>query len=138
MLVVAPTVRASGVLAGEKLHASIPALPAETAKVTPAAFTACRSQGARNQGLDGSRWSCALLARIGARSSRRSPAVRASATGSSAFSRSVTVGAARLMSNTPSSRSATTLGPGTAPGTHARPTSVPAVPSAGNAPAGVR
>ena len=68
----------------------------------------------------------------------RSPAARARPTGSSAFSRSAIVGATRLMSNTPSARSATTLGPGTAPGTQARPTSVPAVPSAGSAPAGVR
>ena len=67
----------------------------------------------------------------------RSPRPRASATGSSLSSSSVMVGALRLRSNTPASRIATGLGPGTAPGTHARPTSVPAVPSAGRLAAGV-
>ena len=129
---------AAALLASPRACSSITRSSRLVAKVTPEAFSACRSHGARKYGDAASRWSWALLARIGARSPMRLPAARASATGSSAFRRSVMVGATRLRSNTPSSRIATMPGPGTSPGSHARPTSVPAVPSAGNAAAGVR
>src|SRR5262249_39267590 len=54
--------------------------------------------------------------------------LRASASGASALQRSATVGAAAVMSNTPSARTATTLGPAER---WTRPIRVPAVPSWG-------
>src|SRR4029453_4388440 len=69
--------------------------------------------------------------RAGIPSSRepmRSPLLRAIATGSAALQRSATVGAAAVMSNTPSARTATTLGPSRP---WALPIRVPAVPSSG-------
>jgi len=60
----------------------------------------------------------------------RSPAADlARATGSASLSRPATVGAARVMSNTPPSRSAATDGP--TPGGQTRPIKMPAQPSSG-------
>ena len=58
--------------------------------------------------------------------------------GSEALKSSATVGTTSERSNTPSPRIATGLGPGTSPGTQARPIKVPAVPSPGSAACGVR
>src|SRR5262249_16048577 len=84
--------------------------------VTPAALIACRSMGASRDGTSSSS------------TPSRVPLERASATGSGALQRSATVGAAEVISKTPSLRTATTLGPAAV---WTRPTSVPAVPSSG-------
>jgi hypothetical protein len=110
----------------------------EIAKVTPAAFSTCRSTGASSQGFAGSRRSGGVLARIPARSPIRCPPMlRSAVAGSSCSHSALTVGNAEVTSNTPSPRTATTAGPSTS-GRQTRPTSVPSVPSSGRTVSGVK
>ena len=105
----------------------------ETAKVTPAAFTAWRSTGASSHGLFGSRLSLGVLARTSAKVPTRSPlASRASAAGSGTSQRSRMVGVAALMSTSSAPRRVTTDGPPTS-GRQTRPTSVATSESSGRA-----
>ena len=108
----------------------------DTAKVTPAAFTAWRSVGAISQGLPGLRASRGVLARMSARRPTGSPAAsRASAAGSAAAARSLMVGAAALTSMSSAPRRTTTAGPSRS-GRQARPTSTARSWSSGRAKAG--
>ena len=105
----------------------------EIAKVTPAAFTACRSIGVRNQGRLGLRASGGVLARMSATLPSLSPsASRTVVAGSADSHRPHTVGECREMSNTAPSRSATTDGP-PASGRQTRPASAASAASSGSA-----
>ncbi len=103
----------------------------ETAKVTPAAFTACRSSGESNQGRFGSRPSTGVLARMSANEPIASPsAARRAAAGSALSQRSRLVGKLRVTSTTCPPRSVTTAGPPRS-GRQTRPASAAASASAG-------
>ncbi len=102
----------------------------EMAKVTPAAFNACRSTGGNSQGIFLLRASGGVLAMIASMLPRASPsAARAAAAGSSASHKSRMVGNAALMSIKRDPSRLTIEGP-SSPGFHTRPTSTP---SAGRA-----
>ena len=104
----------------------------DATKVTPAAFTACRSQGASSQGSEGSSASCALLARTAAASAiRGGAAARMAAAGSGSSSSWLLVAATRERSYTPSGRTCTRTAPW--PCSQARPTSTASCASTGRA-----
>ena len=114
-----------------RARSSITRSSIEMAKVTPAAFSTCRSSGASSQGFALSRRSGGVLARMLSRSPIRFPAMPRNACAGFASSQSaLTVEKPALTSNTPSLRMATTAGPATS-GSQTRPTSVPLVPSSG-------
>jgi hypothetical protein len=98
----------------------------ETGKVTPAAFTTCRSIGESSHGRPGSRCSGGVLATRSESDPMTGPVAAATAAaGSCASVRARIVANVDERSITPDSRSATTLGPA-ASGSQARPTRVPA------------
>ena len=104
----------------------------ETAKVTPAAFTACRSIGASSQGRAGSRVSGGVLASNASRLPTGSPsAARRAAAGSADSHKSRIVGKWREMSTAAPSRIATTEGP-PASGRHTLPASAALAASSGS------
>ena len=113
-----------------RARSSITRSSIDVAKVTPAAFSACRSTGANSHGRDVSRISTGVFAMMASTVPRLGPvAARAAAPGSAASHRSRMVGKDAVMSiSWPPSR-LTMLGPATA-GFQARPTSKP---SAGRA-----
>jgi hypothetical protein len=115
-----------------RARSSITRSSIEIAKVTPAAFSTCRSTGASSHGLLGSRLSGGVLARMASRSPMRSPlAARKAWAGSSSSHSALTVEKVEVTSNTPSVRTATTAGPCTS-GRQTRPTRVPVAPSFGS------
>ena len=108
-----------------RARSSITRSSMEVAKVTPAAFTHCRSMGGSSQGCAAFRVSGAVLASMAARPPRISPsAARADPAGSSVSQRSRMVGKLAVMSRTRSPSTRTTLGP-SSPGFQTRPTSRP-------------
>jgi hypothetical protein len=114
-----------------RARSSITRSSIEIAKVTPAAFSTCRSSGASSQVFCLSRRSGGVLARIASRSPIGSPFTpRKAAAGSSSSHSALTVGNRVVTSKTPSSRTTTTAGP-LACGSQTRPTSAPFVPSSG-------
>ena len=109
-----------------RARSSITRSSIETGKVTPAAFTTCRSIGERSHGRSAWRCSGGVLASRSSSDPITGPVAAATAAAGSADSvRARMVGKVAETSTTPDSRIATTLGPPAA-GTHARPTSVPA------------
>ena len=114
-----------------RARSSITRSSIEMAKVTPAAFSTCRSTGASSQGFvrvaavgrrvgDDGFEIADPLALGGAQRCRRIVFLAQRADG----------GKAAVTSNTPSLRTATTAGPASC-GSQTRPTSVPLVPSSG-------
>ena len=106
------------------------------AKVTPAALTTCRSQGASRCAQPGSRSDRAVLRSSSSRLPTRRPGTaRTRPAASSCSSSSLIVAKCADTSNTPSLRIATTEGPGGWPGPRrARPASRPSRRRAGSAP----
>ena len=115
-----------------RARSSITRSSIEMAKVTPAAFSTCRSTGASSQGFLLSRRSGGVLATMAFEIAdplalcgpQRGCRIRFLA------ERADTVAKLALTSKTPSPRTATTAGP-PASGSQTRPTSVPDVPSSG-------
>ena len=94
-----------------------------SAKVTPQAFTACRSTGASRDGTVPPAAGRTDAARMSARLPMSRPsALLTPAQAEGRFSSSEQVGARPVMSTTRSPRTVTTAGPPGTPGSHARPT----------------